>query len=391
MFSPRTALVLLLLVAAAALPALAQEEGLDGKIRDKESELQRLRREIAEQRRTIAGIEAQEKDTAGLIRRLEEEARLTRSLLAGLGEKEELLAAQADTLRRAIDVNEAVYRFRLGTLARRLREMYKDGTRRTWQELLGARDFGDLLQRWKFLSLIAERDAGLISDVRERRAEIERQEAEVTEVLHEVSVSRREKEGELGRLDENERKRRRALADLRGRRAAHEKRAEELAAAESQLQDLIEILEARRAERAKAWGEYGEADFTALRGRMTRPADGRTVRPFGKYTHPEFKTVTFNTGIDIETRPGSPVKAVARGRVEYADVLPGYGDCIILNHGGGWYTLYAHTTALFVSQGEQVERGSVIAEAGGGEAATPLHFEVRQSKKALDPAEWLGR
>ena len=386
----RFALLVSLLLAVAVL-ALAQDEGLDGKIQDKESELQKLRREIAEQREKIAELAKEEKTAAGYIRRLEEEERLTRSLLAGLEEKEGMLSARADTLRGAIASNETVYRYRLGILSRRLREMYKNGARRTWQELLAAENQADLLQRWKFLSLIAERDAALIRDVRERRAEIERQEAEVTEVLHDVTVSRREKEGEIRRLDENQRKRRSALGDIRGRRTSHEKRVKELAAAEERLQGLIEMLEQRRAEQAKAWGAYGEADFSSLRGRLPKPVDGATVREFGKYTHPEFKTVTFNTGIDIEPRPGSPVKAVARGRVEYADALPGYGDCIILNHGGGWYTLYAHTTALFVSQGEQVERGSVIAEAGGGETATPLHFEVRQARKALDPAEWLAR
>jgi murein DD-endopeptidase MepM/ murein hydrolase activator NlpD len=126
---------------------------------------------------------------------------------------------------------------------------------------------------------------------------------------------------------------------------------------------------------------------------MPTPVEGRIVRQFGRFKHPEFGTVTFNTGLDIESRTGSPVRAVARGKVEYASALPGYGNCIIINHGGGYYTLYAHTSRIFVDQGQSVEAGHVIAETGAGAASapTPLHFEIRKSKKALDPGEWLAR
>jgi septal ring factor EnvC (AmiA/AmiB activator) len=87
------------------------------------------------------------------------------------------------------------------------------------------------------------------------------------------------------------------------------------------------------------------------------------------------------------------VRAVARGKIEYASTLPGYGNCIIVNHGGGYYTLYAHASRIFVEQGEQIEAGHVIAETGRGGSGevTPLHFEIRKSKKALDPSEWLTR
>jgi murein DD-endopeptidase MepM/ murein hydrolase activator NlpD len=117
------------------------------------------------------------------------------------------------------------------------------------------------------------------------------------------------------------------------------------------------------------------------------------TREFGRFRHPEYGTVTFNTGIDISTRTGEPVRAVARGRVEYAGDLPGYGNCIILNHGGGYYTLYAHTSAIFVAQTAQVEKGSVIAEAGSAAAGGggSIHFEIRKSKKALDPGDWFAR
>jgi septal ring factor EnvC (AmiA/AmiB activator) len=376
-----------LLIVVVAFPPLvitnarAQQEDLDERIHGKESELEKLRKAIAEERRKILAVEKEEKNIVGFLENLKREETLTRKLLDGLAEKEGMLGEQVQGMRGELETNAIVYQHHVRVLATRVRE------------LLDAKDFADLLQRYKFLSLIAERDAALVSDVREKRAEIERQEADLTELLQEVSVARNEKESELGRLKENQAKREQTLAGLKKRKSSYQQKAEELARAEKQLQDLIGGLEKRRLEQAKQWGDYGEQDFLRLKGRIPSPVEGTVVRSFGRFKHPEFGTVTFNTGLDIESRVGSPVRAVARGKVEYASALPGYGNCIIVNHGGGYYSLYAHTARIFVEQGEIVESGRVIAETGAGASGivTPLHFEIRKSKKALDPTEWLTK
>ncbi len=380
---------LALAVSASAL--FAQQTDLDGKIKNKESELKRLREQIAEQRKKIEEIEKEKIGVESYLRKLRNEEALTRKLLGGLTEREDMLEQKVEELRNALAANERVYENRLGILTKRLREIYKSGPHEIWQELLDANDFADLLQRYKFLSLIAERDAELVEDVRERRIEIEGQEARITELLHEVVVSRKDKEGELEKLEENKGKRERTLSSLSKREREYRERAAGLEKAQEQLQALIQRLEKERLERARAEGIYGERDFGGLKGRMAWPVEGRTVRGFGRFRHPEFGTITQNTGIDIESVVGSPVRAVARGRVEYADALAGYGNCIIINHGGGYYTLYAHTANIFVGEGEAVEGGAVIAETGDprGGSISVLHFEIRKSKEALDPAEWL--
>ncbi len=375
------------LIAVMVPPAFSQGQELDDKIKGKEAELQKLRREIADQRKKIEDVERREKSELEYLRRLEREEKLTRQLLSGLTEKEGMYQEQVEQLRNDLASNEKVYRYRLDILAGRLREMYKDGPRELWQELLGASDFSDLLQRYKFLTIIAENDADLVRDIREQGAEIERQEAALTEALHEVTVSRREKQGELDRLEENERKKKNVLKDLGDSKQVYQKKIEELARSEQKMLDFIGELERRRLEQAQDWGDYGERDFPGLKGRLIRPVEGNTVREFGRFRHPEFGTVTFNSGIDIEARSGSPVRAVAKGRVEYVDVLPGYGNCIIINHGGGYYTLYAHADRSLVAQGDKVDAGRVIAEVGVA-AESPIHFEIRKSKKALDPLDW---
>ncbi len=391
----KTLLPLAALICAMAAASAAQEPGtLDERIRAKDAELQKLRGEISAERRKIEEVERKEKDIAGYLAKLEREEKLTKRLLAGISEKEGMLGQQVESLRQDLDYSEKVFDRRRVILAMRLREMYKSGTQDMWQELLQANDFGDLLQRYKFLSAIAERDANLVEEVRQRKTDIARREANLTESLAQATSARREKERELARLTANEQKRKKSLAELKTSKTGHQKRIEQLARAERDLLAIIDAFEKERTAGApEAWEASAGKDFPELKGRMRAPVEGKRVRGFGESKHPEFGTVTFNPGIDIDARAGSPVRAVARGKVEYASLLPGFGNCIIVAHGQGYYTLYAHTSKIFVKKEAMVSAGDVIAEAGGGaaDAGSSFHFEIRKSKKALDPAEWLGK
>ncbi len=385
----------LLCAFAAALAAQEQQEGsLDDRIRAKDAELQKLREEIAAERRKIEEVERKEKDIAGYLTKLEREEKLTKRLLAGIAEKEEMLEQQVTRLRDDLAYSETVFARRRVILAKRLREMYMSGPQDAWEELLQANDFGDLLQRYKFLATIAANDANLVEEVRRHKTDVARREANLTESLSQATAARREKERELARLQANEQKRKKSLAALKTSKSASQKRIEQLAKAERDLVAIIDAFEKERAAAApEAWEASAAKEFPALKGRMRAPVEGRRVRGFGESKHPEFGTVTFNPGVDFETRAGSPVRAVARGKVEYASLLPGFGNCIIVAHGQGYYTLYAHTSKIFVRKDAMVNPGDVIAEAGGSAAGTgnAFHFEIRKSKKALDPAEWLGK
>jgi septal ring factor EnvC (AmiA/AmiB activator) len=383
-----------LLCAMASAPAAQEGGSLDERMRAKDAELQKLREEIAAERKKIDEVERKEKDIAGYLAKLDREEKLTRRLLAGLTDKEDMLAEQVERLRQDLGYSETVYDRRRMILAKRLREMYKSGSRDTWEELLQANDFGDLLQRYKFISAIAERDANLVEEVRQQKTDIAHREADLTESLAQATSARREKERELARLRANEEKRKKTLAELKTSKSGHQKRVEELARAEQDLLAIIEAFERERTASApEAWEASAGKDFPELKGRMRAPVEGKRVRGFGASKHPEFGTVTFNPGIDIDARAGSPIRAVARGKVEYASLLPGFGNCIIVAHGQGYYTLYAHASRIFVKKDAMVNAGDVIAEAGGeaADAGNAFHFEIRKSKKALDPAEWLGK
>jgi murein DD-endopeptidase MepM/ murein hydrolase activator NlpD len=131
-------------------------------------------------------------------------------------------------------------------------------------------------------------------------------------------------------------------------------------------------------------------DFAKNKGRLPWPVTGKVVGAFGYQKNPRFGTSTYSSGIDIAVPFGTPIAAVSNARVDYVSWLDGYGKCAILNHGGGFYTLYAHASEILVAVGKQVVAGEIIGRVGdtGSTIGTALHFEIRQGKTALNPLDW---
>lgn len=129
--------------------------------------------------------------------------------------------------------------------------------------------------------------------------------------------------------------------------------------------------------------------FQQRKGKMAWPVKGSLVNRFGEQRK---GSVTWE-GMRIRAQAGAEVHAVHYGRVVYADWLRGQGMLIILDHGDGYMSLYAHNDVLLREQGEWVQAGDVIARVGnsGGERESGLYFEIRQSGKTVDPGLWLGK
>jgi septal ring factor EnvC (AmiA/AmiB activator) len=170
---------------------------------------------------------------------------------------------------------------------------------------------------------------------------------------------------------------------------------------ESSKESLLEAI--RRSELArKAGKKTGTAEkrwiplkgnFSKNKGRMNWPVSGKIITKFGKYTDPILKTTLKNTGIDIKADFGKPIRAVYSGRVSLITFMAGYGNTVILEHGGGYYTVYSHLNEIYVAQGETVEAGKTIATVGesGSLTGPKLHFELYAKQKPVNPLTWLRK
>ncbi len=133
--------------------------------------------------------------------------------------------------------------------------------------------------------------------------------------------------------------------------------------------------------------------FSRQKGRLMPPVAGKIISRFGITQSGDYKSFTFQSGIDIRAEQGEPVRSVFRGNVIFAEWLKGYGNMVIINHGENYYTLYAHLQEMFKKKGDSVDAGEVIATLGdtGSLKGVCLHFELRHHGKPVDPLKWLKK
>jgi septal ring factor EnvC (AmiA/AmiB activator) len=175
------------------------------------------------------------------------------------------------------------------------------------------------------------------------------------------------------------------LAAMRTARSFHERAAAETAAQAKKLEELVSSLP------SGPKGPAASREFASLKGRLARPAPGPVSVAFGRVVNPRFNTVTVQNGIDIGAPRGAPVRAVASGRVVHAGWFKGYGNLVIVDHGGGYHTLVAHLGTMKAAVGEEVEAGTVLGTVGdsGSWKGPFLYFELRERGRPVDPRPWL--
>jgi septal ring factor EnvC (AmiA/AmiB activator) len=216
--------------------------------------------------------------------------------------------------------------------------------------------------------------------------ELARQQAQAVAVLSQKEESLRQALQALGqRKAALAATRQRVLAELE--RLERERRQE--ATAFTQLQEAMSRLEGLWT-RLEPGREPISAGVKLLRGGLPWPVEeGHLVRGFGRFRDPRYATVVLHPGWDLQVPPLAEVKAVAAGKVVYAQFFKDWGNVVILAHGEEVYTLYGRLATMFVSSGQRVSLGQALGLAGPAGSESNLYFEVRNGSKAHDPASWL--
>ncbi|MBE9528184.1 MAG: peptidoglycan DD-metalloendopeptidase family protein [Proteobacteria bacterium] len=249
-----------------------------------------------------------------------------------------------------------------------------------------AREPVSVARRHKYLSVIMDSDRVLLEKY---DAKVKRLRAE-TEKLEKLRRSKEEsrrvmiaKKSEAERL---KRSKGSLLRKVKRQKDRSMKIATELEVAAKELQGLLEELRADR-------GGYAVSGFSRMRGKLPRPVKGRIAAKFGKVRHPRFRTVTFNNGIVIEAPTGKAVESVYAGKVVFTGWLKGYGQLMIVDNGGGFYTLYAYLDKILKERGDLVTEGMEIGLVGdtGPRDSSGLYFELRERGVPKDPERWLSK
>ncbi|MEO8295039.1 MAG: peptidoglycan DD-metalloendopeptidase family protein [Gemmatimonadota bacterium] len=353
-------------------------------IRQEREHLQQDRQRIQSQVHTLdqelSNIERQRETTNRIVNELETQ-------IGGLN-------TQVDQVSANLALAEDNLAEKRAVVSRRLVDIYKRGPLHDFQVLLAAESFGDLLSRYKYLYLTSRQDRALLREVEDLRNRVQRQRQEVVQVQGEFSRRREEREIELQRYGVLAGERTQRLRQARRSARTTEQRLSDLERDESRLNDLLATLERNRRAGGANRTEPATASLTTADiGKLDWPVDGTILYPFGRATLPSGGIIRRN-GIGISSAPGTPVKSVEAGTVEYIQRLSTYGLTLVVQHGNGYRSLYMHLGETRVAVGAAITRGQVIATVGEATAdeGPHLYFEIRgENGIALDPADWLRR
>lgn len=363
--------------------------GLGQALADDADEVRQRLADLAEQ---IQGIEAQIREDRGQIASIEDELRTLdqtvarqsdslRSANAAIGEKENELAtleSQRSQLRQSLTTQREA----LGAL---VRTAYASGRGERLRLLLSQDDPDRITRMLSYYEYLQDARGSQMEQLRGQLSELEAVQRRIRERLTELTDLRRRRADELAALERSRGQRRQVLVSLERAVAERDLEVSEL---ESQREELEAVLKAIEEALADIPVNAGDVPFSSARGGLNWPVSGTVRYRFGQQRAGGQRW----RGNLIAAESGADVKVIAGGRVVYSDWLRGHGLLLIVDHGEGYLSLYAHNQTLFADVGEWVSRGQTVAAVGasGGRTETGLYFELRKDGKAVDPKGWFA-
>ena len=390
--APLGALVLLL--CSMSIGHAQETPDLDASKRRLE-EIRAERDRLEQQRRRLQG---QVHDVNDELSNLERQRESTHRIVTEIERQIGGLASQLDRSSAELILAQDNLAERRAVLERRLVDIYKRGNLHTFQVLLAAEGFGDLLSRYKYLYLTSQQDRTLVTDVEKLRNRVVTQRNNILAVRSELDRRRDEREAEFSKYSALASEGSRRLQTLQRSARSTERRLTALQKDESRLNGLLASLERTRRDELARGALRGAVSTpgsitTADLGKLDWPVEGAIVYKFGRETLPSGGIIRWN-GVGIAAAVGTRVKAVEAGKARLVGQFGTYGLTVVVEHGNGYYSVYSHLESAAVKLGAAVSKGSVIGTVGGqnSDYGPHLHFEIRgENQMALDPTTWLRR
>ncbi len=256
----------------------------------------------------------------------------------------------------------------------RIRRMYIQPESTALGALLSSESLGDLAARRSVLAMIAEDDLQAFADFKKRCEEVEAKKQRKSEMIKEqrrLEIAQRQDQASMM---EHKQRKKGLLNELRSRQDDLEDRYAELDRESDAIASRLQALQAQ-----SMGGRFN--------GRFIRPVGGRISSGFGMRRHPVLGRSRMHNGIDFAAPTGTPIRAAAAGTVVQAVYMRGYGNTVVIDHGGGVATLYGHCSRLYVRAGQKVSQGQNIAAVGSTGLSTGphLHFEIRINGRPVNP------
>lgn len=348
---------------------------------DKRAELDQVQRKMQEMADKKAAAREKAEEASAALSQVTDSLRDLQIESNKLQQQRDALQGKIDDNLAQLEKKQAEVKERQGIYKHRLRDIYINGQVNYLDVLLGAKDFSDFSSRMFLLQRIIKSDVSLMEQMQKDAEEIAARKAQLDGQMQEIKATQNMLQAKTDKVERLRNQRAAMLSEAEAEEQQSQDEYERLLAVSEQISAMLRNMEQN--------GTVAEAPVVT--NSYIWPCNGVITSPFGWRTHPIFGTTKYHSGLDIGVDYGTPILATNSGTVIYSGWLGGYGNAVMIDHGGGLVSLYAHNDSLNVYEGQYVNRGTCIAYAGstGYSTGPHCHFEMRLHGEVVDPMGYL--
>ncbi|MDF2880657.1 MAG: peptidase [Clostridiaceae bacterium] len=385
--------ITLMIIFSSAFTANADE------INNQQNKLNDVNNSINSKKQKVDTINKTSADTQKQLSDIDVQVNEVSKKLVSLNSKVNDLNTEINNSQKLIQQHEDSLRKEDELFKSRIRAMYKSGSIAYVDIILESKSFSDILSRIEMITRIINYDTNLMNSIKTNKKFVENKKAQLQSQKNSYVKIKAEVDSEQSTLEAKSNEKKALMASLQSDKQSYEKL---IAEEESESQSITAMIKKLKDEAAKAQQQNNSSPGSG-RGTVTPVSSGKffcvtgTGYPitsgFGWRRHPVLNEMKFHSGIDIGVPMGTPIHALTDGVVEYAGVMSGYGNVVMINH-GNIISLYAHNSSLAVSVGQAVKGGQLISYSGntGLSSGPHLHFEIRDSNgNPIDPNRYYVR
>jgi septal ring factor EnvC (AmiA/AmiB activator) len=372
-----------------ASPVLAGKKvvgKIDKLLKDEQAELRALRTKIKQQENAISKVGIKESTVLKNLQKIRSQLKLKKRELEiytwNFKNNKKKISSLEPRLKKA----EQKIKSHKKILGIRIRSIYKEGPMFPLRVAFSSNNVTDLMQRLKYMGLIAQRDSHLLQEYLTKLEQIKQDKASLYVVRAKLVNLKKNTVSKKKEIEKAKKKKSVYLKKIKRKKSLSVKVRKELLVASNNLNKLIDKLLAKLVS--------GEGlDISDKKGRLNLPLKGRILNKFGRKRVKEYDSYIVYNGINVRAEKGTSVKAVFDGKVLYAGELEGYGNLVIVGHGKEYHSLYGHLYSINVAVNKVVKTGDVIALSGdsGSLEGDTLYFELRKNGKPIEPVRWFTK
>ena len=366
-----------------------QEKDFEKSILNAEQQIEKIKEAIKRNNNEINGLKTKTQQTNKILNITKKNIQNSQNLIKAYNKKIDLYDKQSTNLKNAIIANNNEMELIKKQYAERSINLYKKKNQELRSLIFNSNSLNQMVYRVKYYNIISELNEASINKLNKSQFYNKKKNKEIKVLLEDADRSKKLKNNELKSLDQKKKYQEKLISDLKKEQVSIRKEIQKQTTKINALESLRKnIIQAKKKYDSEQLAKLKtiKTNIKEYKGKLIWPVKGKVVKSFGPQWNPKLNTTLDNPGIDITASSKTPVKSVFDGLVTTITFIPGYGTTVIIDHDGGYFTVFTHLENLLISENMIVKEGQEI---GFVSSNNIIHFEIWGNNQKLNPVQWI--